>query len=438
MYCVAGMARHSGKLTKRIVDAWEGAEGDLVLWDGKLSGFGVKALRNGAKSFVLNYRNQYGAERRYTIGRLSEKLTTEQARAKADELLREIRLDGIDPMGQKKAAKAAKSVNDLLDLYLDSARFAEKAESTQYTDRGRIKRHLRPTLGELKIEQVTPDRVRRAFADIRDGKTSVTEKTKARGKANVRGGEGAARMAIRVMRAIFNWAIKEGLAASNPAEKIEIGSDRTRDSILETPEQYEQLFRALDRLELERRIPDAAADAIRVLAFSGARRNEIAGLRWEHVDVDTGVIRLPPRSHKAGHRTGKHREIVLNASGRDIIAARQDNGSEFVFPSDRGGAHVTLSAKLWGTIRKEAGLPAGISNHSLRHSLGTLMAMQGAQAAEIMSTLGHSQLSTAQRYIHATWDGRAALAEKYTAGIAAAAAKSKTESVETTTEGETE
>lgn len=418
-----GVAKHTGKLTKRVVDAWEGAEGDLVLWDGKLSGFGVKALRSGAKSFVLNYRNSYGAERRYTIGRLSDKLTTDQARTKADELLREIRLDGIDPMGAKRATKSARSINDLLDLYLDSAKFAEKAESTQYTDRGRIKRHLRPTLGELKVEQVTPDRVRRAFADIRDGKTAVTEKTKARGKASVRGGEGAARMAIRVMRAIFNWAIKEGLAASNPAEKIEIGSDGSRDSILENPEQYKQLFRALDRLELERRIPDAAADAIRVLAFTGARRNEIAALRWEHVDVDAGVILLPPKSHKAGHRTGKPREIVLNASGREIIAARQGNESEFVFPSDRGEAHVTLSAKLWSTIRKEAGLPDGISNHSLRHSLGTMMAMQGAQAGEIMATLGHNQLSTAQRYIHATRDGRAALAEKYTASITAAAQK---------------
>ncbi len=56
------MAKHSGKLTKRVVDAWEGTEGDLVLWDGKLSGFGVKALRNGAKSFVLNYRNSFGRD----------------------------------------------------------------------------------------------------------------------------------------------------------------------------------------------------------------------------------------------------------------------------------------------------------------------------------------------------------------------------------------
>ena len=76
--------------------------------------------------------------------------------------------------------------------------------------------------------------------------------------------------------------------------------------------------------------------------------------------------------------------------------------------------------KLWGTIRAEAGLPDGIGNHALRHSLGTLMAIQGAQAAEIMATLGHTQLSTAQRYLHIAKDAKSAMSEKYTAGIAAA------------------
>jgi len=43
--------------------------------------------------------------------------------------------------------------------------------------------------------------------------------------------------------------------------------------------------------------------------------------------------------------------------------------------------------------------------------------MQGAQAAEIMAALGHTQISTSQRYIHFAQDARTALADKYTAGI---------------------
>ena len=50
--------------------------------------------------------------------------------------------------------------------------------------------------------------------------------------------------------------------------------------------------------------------------------------------------------------------------------------------------------------------------HGLRHSLASHMAMGGAQAAEIMTALGHSQLSTAQRYVHWAQDTRQAVAER--------------------------
>lgn len=417
------MAVHTGKLTKRAVDAWKYSPADPILWDGQMPNFGVKANPSGSKSYLINYQNKYNVRRRYTIGKHGGKLTCDQARKTADELLRDIRVKGADPLEEKRITRAAESVNDLLDRYLASAKFAELADTTQYTDRGRIKRHLRPTLGDLKLEQVTPDRVRRAFADIRDGKTAVNKKSdRPRGKINVRGGDGAARMAIRVLRAIFNWAIREGLMTSNPAEKIEIGTDGTRDAILENPEQYTALFKALDKLETERQIPEAAADAIRVLAFTGARRNEIAAMKWEHVDLERGIVELPPKSHKTGRRTGKHREIALNSASRAILASRpQGKPQDFVFPPSHGEGPITLSSSLWALIRKEAGLPDGITNHSLRHSLGTLMAMQGAEAAEIMATLGHTQLSTAQRYIHIAKDARTSLAEKYTAGIMAAA-----------------
>ena len=92
---------------------------------------------------------------------------------------------------------------------------------------------------------------------------------------------------------------------------------------------------------------------IRVLALTGARRNEVAALRWEYVDLEQGLITLPPKSHKSGHRSNKPKEIALGTSARAIVDKRQDNGSEYVFPSSRDNAHVSLSAKLWKLIRKE-------------------------------------------------------------------------------------
>ena len=87
-------------------------------------------------------------------------------------------------------------------------------------------------------------------------------------------------MAIRLLRAAINWAIAEGLAKSNPCSHVKLGSDGTRDD-------YRRLFEALDRLRAQRRIRPAAADAIRALALTGARKGEIAALRWQHIDPKT-------------------------------------------------------------------------------------------------------------------------------------------------------
>ena len=151
-------------------------------------------------------------------------------------------------------------------------------------------------------------------------------------------------------------------------------------------------------MESQRRLRPAAADAIRIIAMTGARRGEIAGLRWRHVDIKGGRIVLPASGHKTGRRTGKPRVIHLPAAAQQIVTCQPEGGqNDFVFSPAKGQGPVSL-AKPWRAIRVEAGLPKSIGLHGLRHSLATLLAVGGAQAAEIMTSLGHRQLSTAARY----------------------------------------
>ncbi|MCK9504761.1 MAG: site-specific integrase [Porticoccaceae bacterium] len=229
-------------------------------------------------------------------------------------------------------------------------------------------------------------------------------------------------MAIRVLRAILNWAIKEGYTDRNPASGLELGADGTRDVVLSSLSEYQKLFGALDRLEAHLQISPDQADAIRLLAFTGARLNEIAALKWGQVDLARSMLCLPRHAHKTGKKTGKGKEIALSAVALELIARRTPGKTEeYVFPSSRGNhAHISLGSKLWARIRAEGGLPEGVTNHALRHSLGTLMASQRAQGLEIMAVLGHTQLSTTLRYIHVAQDARVALAERHTAGLAAA------------------
>lgn len=407
------------RISKRIVDAARPDAKPVFLWDHTLPGFALLTLPSGAKSYVFQYRTAEGRSRRATIGKVGA-LTPDQARSLADEMSRAVK-GGGDPLEDKRKTREAITVGQLLDDYLASARFAEKAPSTQLTDTGRIERHLRPLLGGRHVRKLQSEDVRRAFAAIRDGKTAATIKTGRYGLARVRGGEGTARKAIRLLRAIFAWGIAEQIIDRNPATGVDTGADGERDAVLDAPD-YARLFTTLATMETQRRLRPAVADAIRIIALTGARRSEITGLRWSHVDLKRGVFTLPAKAHKTGRKTGKLRVIALPAAAQGIVA-RQPEGAadDFVF-SHR--SRPVLLPKPWRVIRVEADLPEGIGLHGLRHSLATLLAVGGAQAAEIMTSLGHRQMSTTQRYIHFADKARAALAERAAAsalaGMAAA------------------
>jgi integrase len=215
-------------------------------------------------------------------------------------------------------------------------------------------------------------------------------------------------MAIELLRSVFNWA----KVKPNPCDGVKTGSSGTRETILEDADAYRRLFTTLDHMEAERRIRPPVADAIRFIALTGCRRGKAAGLLWRHVDLKQGRIVLPPQSHKTGRKTGKPREIMLPVEAREIIA-RQIPGApdDFVFAPARGDGAIALS-KAWRKVRKEANLPEALGLHGLRHSIASHLAMGGAQAPEIMTVMGHRQLSTVQRYIHFAESKRQALAER--------------------------
>jgi len=281
---------------------------------------------------------------------------------------------------------------------------------------------LKPLLGKRYAKDLTQDDVRWAYAAIREGKMAARIKTRTRGLARVRGGVGAARYAMRLFRAAMAWAIAEGHLPANPCAGIAFGSDGKREAIL-SEDQYRRLFAALDKMERERRLRPAQADAVRLIALTGARRGEIAGLKWR--EVENGRLVLPPTRHKTGAKTGKPRIIALPAAGQEIIARQPAGGpDDFVFAPAKGSGPLELS-KIWRAIRKEAGLPETFGLHALRHSLASHLAVGGAEIAQIMAVLGHRQLSTAARYIHFADRARSTLAERAAAPALAGMAAAK-------------
>jgi integrase len=401
------MAKISASLVSK---AKHDPDKDVFYWDSEIKGFGLKVARSGATTFVYQYRTATGQSKRISLGRCSE-YKAEEARKKARDMRHTVD-GGGDPVAIKEEARNAQTVSEMLNEYMESAKFAERTESTKYADRLRIERHLKPTIGKRMLLDLTTENVRHCFAAIRDGKTAAQAKRSEAGSL-VRGGEGAARMSVRSLRAALNWAIESGKLSKNVAIAVNVGSDTIRETIIDGDE-YKKIFETIEQMEVDRNLPSHVADAIRVIAVTGARRGEIAGLTWDSVKEGKLVI----QKHKTRAKTGKPRIISLPTTAQ-VIVARQNRSEKHDYVFAPKGYIPDLS-RYWKKIRKKAGVNPKITIHSMRHSLASGMAMQGFSAAEIMNTLGHSQLATSQKYIHWSEQEQAKLADRASASIAAA------------------
>ena len=213
------------KLTRTIVAAMiRDPEKDTFLWDSTLPGFGVKMSKAGGQSFVFQYRAprcQPPNQHRSRFRCLELRPGTREGQGTHARALH----DGIDPLAVKVARRKAMTVAQLCDAYTASPSFAEKAELTQSSDRGRILRHIKPLLGNKIADVLTGDDVKRMRDAVTAGKTAGVFKTdKLRGKAKVKGGLGAARQCVVLIASIYEWARREKLLAvtSNPAADVDV------------------------------------------------------------------------------------------------------------------------------------------------------------------------------------------------------------------------
>jgi integrase len=154
---------------------------------------------------------------------------------------------------------------------------------------------------------------------------------------------------------------------------------------------------ALTELEVEQPGDKPQAQAmqvIRLLALTGARRNEIAHLRWPWVDLHHGVLRLP--TSKTGERL-----IVLGKPARELLAGlTEEKGTDLVFPPTRAGERFEGTPKIWRKVRGKARVNARL--HDLRHHFASLGGELGYALPTISALLGHSIPGTTGRYLHHT------------------------------------
>jgi integrase len=230
----------------------------------------------------------------------------------------------------------------------------------------------------------------------------------------------------QVLAAMFAYACREDTYAL-PANPVK-GTSKRREmpaAVLDfyEPEETEALARAaacgahrgtpvygIDDDELEWRAWEDRQDAelYRVAAYTGMRLGELLALRWEDVDLDGRrviVHRAVSANVEGPTKSWQARALPLADPAAAALARLADRGdytarNDYVFCS-RLGRRLDGSAvrRRYKRARDAAGLRA-LRFHALRHAAGSLVARE-AGAHFVQAFLGHSRLSTTERYLHA-------------------------------------
>ena len=386
------------RITKRTVDQALPREKRYEIWDSELKGFGLRVETSGRRTFVVRYRADGGGrnapKRLVTVGAYGP-LTPERARAEAKKLLGAV-ATGQDPGAERQSKRQDLTVSELCELYLREGCPTKKA-STLATDRGRIERHIKPMIGSKRISSVTRGDIQWLMRQIAEGKTKADVKTRARGRAIVRGGKGTASRTIGMLGGIFTYAVRQEMIRDNPVRMVKRWQDRRLERYLSTDE-LQRLGDVLSKAEANGENPKGIA-GIRLLALTGARKSEILTLAWSEIDFEHGVLRL--RDSKTGQKIIPVGKSVL------AILSRQARMSdcEYVFPAERLGragamrSHYQGLPAVWKRVRVKADL-AGVRLHDLRHTAASIAVANGASLPMIGRILGHADTKTTQRYAH--------------------------------------
>lgn len=344
---------------------------EAIFFDDDLPGFGIRLRERGSRTWIFQYKLG-SKQRRMTLGSASA-ITVEKARKGyrnkngkdvpgAEQLHARVKL-GQDPASDKAhdRAGAAKTFEAIATEYLEHQRARLRPRS--YPD---LERHLTKhakALHELQLAKI-------ARGDIAPVIKAVAKNS----------GQVTANRVRTSLSSFFAWAMKQGIVDANPVIGTERNKEQSRERVL-APFELRAIWEALGN--------DHYSAIIKLLALTGQRAGEIAGLRWS--EICDGMIVLP------GQRTKNHRPHVvpLSAPARAIIEAQQTReGRDLIFGRHAGSGPFSGWSRskndLDATIAEKTGksLPHW-TPHDLRRTAATNMAELGIQPHAIEAILNH-------------------------------------------------
>jgi integrase len=320
--------------------------------------------------------------------------------------------------------RTAATVNDALDAYLASALF-EREQATKVSYTGALL-PVRERLGRRKLQSITR-------ADVEALRDWLLTSGRRRGGTPGTGlGPRSVALTLGRLKAALAMACADGWLARNPAEHVR------------PPRQVKRAATTWSAGQLRAFLELAGTDRLAAcwrLSLYGMRRGEVAGLRWDAVDLDAGTVTIglarvlvygrvvvkAPKSER-GVRTlpldpdlvAALRVLHTRQAAERLAAGQAYQASGFVAVDELGApVHPEWLTDEFGRIAARAGLPR-IRLHDARHSMNSLLAAAGVPDHIRAAWCGHTVAVNVSTYTHARPEDLA-VAGRALAGILAGA-----------------
>lgn len=286
-----------------------------------------------------------------------------------------------------------------LDQWMEEVIRPNRARSTAYGYGNIVKNHIKPALGDIILQELTPQQIQSYYLAMRSRNLNVN----------------TVRKHHQLLYTALECAVRQEVLSRNPARRVEPPAKAMPKHTFYTTEQLRQLFRAVEGTPME--------PAVKLAGYLGLRRSEICGLKWENVDLENGTISICAARTTVGGVT-INKGPKTNSSVRTLgiagmtdleemlrkMKAQQDerrqahpnfNPDDLVLVHANGQPYAPDYVSAWfSNFVKVNHLPK-LTLHGLRHSFASAANDLNIPMFKISKALGHSNTSvTSQVYTH--------------------------------------
>lgn len=326
------------------------------------------------RCFYITYKDVDGNKKVWEkIGWQSEGYSAQMASHLRAERLRAIRHGEELPKKKKKEIKFS-------EIWEEYSKWLETSKKRPRDDRYYYSKHLRDRFADKPLSKIGP-------TDLEKLKTELLNSGLA--PATVKHN-------LVLVRQIFNKAIAWGLwSGENPIHKIKLPKLNNKRVNFFTYDQAKILLGELSTTSHQ------LHDISLLSLHTGMRAGEIFGLKWEHIDFQTKIIRI------LDSKSGRSRNVFMNEI---VVTMFNSKGiakpGEHIFKS-RNGEQIKAISKSFRAVIDRLCFNKGIEDprdqltfHSLRHTFASWLAIAGTPILTIKELLGHQTLAMTERYAH--------------------------------------